>query len=282
MKQLLFKAWEDFRGAVRGVENESLQWQTERDGGSLSANVFAVTVIGCVMLSFLEYYGSSSDYEIIAVPLGWFMADAEGFLDSIFKEGRRAELYRLTYWSMTCFVGYFIIPAAYIKFVRGHKLRDYGLRVKGIMDHAWIYVAMYLAVMPFVVAVAFTKAFRRTYPFYENAGESAFDFLGWEFVYAIQFFSLEFFFRGFMIHGVRARLGVYAIVFSVVPYCMIHFGKPLPETIGAIIAGIALGFLSLFTRSVLLGFAIHVSVALSMDAISVTLKWIDQLSMVIR
>ena len=46
---------------------------------------------------------------------------------------------------------------------------------------------------------------------------------------------------------------------------MIHFGKPLPETIGAIIAGIFLGTLALWTRSIWLGFLIHVSVALSMD-----------------
>ena len=50
-----------------------------------------------------------------------------------------------------------------------------------------------------------------------------------------------------------------------VPYCMIHFGKPMPETLAAIAAGIILGFMSLKTRSVWMGAALHVSVALSMD-----------------
>ena len=46
---------------------------------------------------------------------------------------------------------------------------------------------------------------------------------------------------------------------------MIHFGKPISETAGAIIAGIVLGFLSLNTNSILLGILVHVTVALTMD-----------------
>jgi membrane protease YdiL (CAAX protease family) len=46
---------------------------------------------------------------------------------------------------------------------------------------------------------------------------------------------------------------------------MIHFGKPLPETIGAILAGLALGALSIKSRSVYWGVAIHYAVAITMD-----------------
>ena len=48
---------------------------------------------------------------------------------------------------------------------------------------------------------------------------------------------------------------------AVVPYCMIHFQKPLPEALGAIVAGVVLGALSLRTGSVLGGAAVHVAVA---------------------
>lgn len=68
-----------------------------------------------------------------------------------------------------------------------------------------------------------------------------------------------------------ARQASQAVLLAVMPYCMIHFGKPMPETLGAIFAGIALGTLSLFTRSIWLGVAIHVSVAVSMDLISLWL-----------
>ena len=38
-------------------------------------------------------------------------------------------------------------------------------------------------------------------------------------------------------------MGSHAIFVMVVPYVMIHFGKPMLETVGAIIAGVVLGLL---------------------------------------
>jgi membrane protease YdiL (CAAX protease family) len=87
----------------------------------------------------------------------------------------------------------------------------------------------------------------------------------WEVLYAAQFFSLEFFFRGYWLRSMRTALGSNAIFAMVVPYCMIHFGKPFPETLAAIAAGVFLGTLAMKTRSIWSGFLIHVSVAISMD-----------------
>lgn len=269
---ILKRWWNDFWGAVATVEVESQQDQQARDPRILDWGVTAVVVLGCICLSILEYYGSSGDYKVLEPLVGLFIDDAEGAMKKVFRRGDRAELYRLAYWSLSTFVFYFLIPAFYVKVVAREKLVDYGLRVRGVLSHTWIYIAMYIIVMPFVVAVAFTEPFQRTYPFYDNAHKSLYDFFAWQFLYTLQFFSLEFFFRGFLIHGTRARFGYYAILLSVVPYCMIHFGKPLPETIGAIIAGLALGTISMFTRSIWLGVAIHVSVALSMDFLSLLIQ----------
>ncbi len=49
------------------------------------------------------------------------------------------------------------------------------------------------------------------------------------------------------------------------PYCMIHFCKPMAETIGAIAAGIVLGTLSFKSKNIWLGVAVHYSVAITMD-----------------
>jgi hypothetical protein len=51
----------------------------------------------------------------------------------------------------------------------------------------------------------------------------------------------------------------------IVPYAMIHFGKPLAECLGSVIAGVALGTLSLRTGSIYGGVAVHCAVAWSMD-----------------
>lgn len=278
MVGLLRKWWGEFFDAVEDVEQESRAAQAERDPRRLNGAVIGVVMVGCLSLSLLEYYGSSGDYKILEPLFGLFVDKPQDLMGDVFRRGDRAELYRLAYWSLATIACYFLLPAIYIKVVLREKISDYGLRTKGTLSHAWIYFAMYLAVLPFVVAVAFTEPFQRTYPFYNNAGMSPYDFLAWQVLYAAQFFSLEFFFRGFLIHGVRSRFGYYAVLLSVVPYCMIHFGKPLPETLGAVIAGLVLGTISIFTRNIWLGVLIHVSVAVTMDLLSLTIqgKWFWQ------
>jgi hypothetical protein len=59
--------------------------------------------------------------------------------------------------------------------------------------------------------------------------------------------------------------GVGAIFSMVVPYCMIHYGKPYLEACGAIVAGTVLGSLSMKTRSIYAGFLVHITVAILMD-----------------
>ena len=91
-------------------------------------------------------------------------------------------------------------------------------------------------------------------------------------MYAAQLVALEFFFRGFMVHGLKHRLGYAAIFVMVVPYNMIHFEKPLLEAIGAIAGGVTLGTLSLKTRSIWWGAALHIAVAGVMDVLALSQK----------
>ena len=49
---------------------------------------------------------------------------------------------------------------------------------------------------------------------------------------------------------------------------MIHFAKPPLEAFSAIIGGTVLGFLSLKTKSVWWGAALHISIAAAMDLLA--------------
>ncbi len=265
--QKVTEIWQRFLSAVTEIEDESTQYR-EENRGRMDVKLIFTIVLACALVATLEYFGGSSEYTLFEKPLGWFMDDSKGFLRSIFRRGDRAELFRLAYWSFCTFTAYFVIPALFIKTALKGKLTDYGLSMKGIMKHWWIYAGLYLIVLPAVVAVSFTESFQKAYPFYDNAYKSVMDLLMWELIYALQFFSLEFFYRGFMIQSLKPRFGYYAIFVSVIPYCMIHFGKPYPETLGSVLAGVALGTLAIFTRSIWLGVAIHVSVAVSMDVLS--------------
>lgn len=253
---------------IATLETESQTSQLEREPGALHGQVIGVLIVAMVLISLLEYYGSSGHWNTLEPLVGLFTEDSAIKVRNFFRQGEYSRLYRLTYWSGMTTLLYFVVPIIYIKLILRARLRDYGLGIKGAFKHWYIYVAMYLLVMPAVYIVSLTESFQRTYPFYEFANRSYFDFFAWQLVYGMQFMALEFFYRGFLIHGLKARFGLYAIFVSTIPYCMIHFGKPLPETLGAIIAGVALGALALYTRTIWLGVAIHISVAISMDVLS--------------
>ena len=263
--------WHQFLAAIDQVEEESNEHRAQ-NRGKFDVK-FALTIgLACVLVATLEYFGGSSDYILWEKPVSWFVDDTKTLFRDIFRTGPRSELFRLMYWSGCTFMAYLVIPALFVVTVLKGRLQDYGLSFKGIWGHSWIYFGLYLVVLPFVVAVAFSDSFQRTYPFYDNAHLSVADLLMWEMIYALQFLSLEFFYRGFLISALKPRFGYYAIFVSVIPYCMIHFGKPYPETIGAILAGLALGTLAMFTRSIFLGVAIHISVAVTMDVLSLGLQ----------
>jgi membrane protease YdiL (CAAX protease family) len=187
--------------------------------------------------------------------------------ESLMYASSHAQLWRLAWWAALIILFYFVLPVALIKIIFRENLSAYGLKWKGAFKDIRLYLLMLCIMIPLVLYFSSTQSFQSRYPFYElRAGEKLFpEFMTWEIIYFMQFFALEFFFRGFMVHGLKNRFGFYSVFVMVIPYCMIHFGKPFPETLAAIIAGVVLGILSLKSRSILLGVLIHFSVALTMD-----------------
>src|SRR5439155_23413116 len=121
--------------------------------------------------------------------------------------------------------------------------------------------------VPLVALCSGAERFQDVYPFYRihSRDQVGAEFVRWEVLYALQFVALEFFFRGFIVHGTKHRFGAYAVFVMVIPYCMIHYHKPMPEAFASIVAGVGLGLVSLVTRSIWPGAALHIMVALGMD-----------------
>jgi membrane protease YdiL (CAAX protease family) len=175
---------------------------------------------------------------------------------------------RLEWWCGSCITNYFLLPWLVIRFSFGERLRSYGVKARGALMGLPIYLGMIAIMFPIVALMSGGERFQATYPFYKlMPGEApGLGLCCWELLYACQFVSLEFFFRGFLVHGTRHAFGVNSVLVMMVPYCMIHFGKPMPETFAAIVAGLVLGLMSYRTRSIWLGAAVHIAVAWSMDA----------------
>lgn len=172
------------------------------------------------------------------------------------------------YWSLFKLVNYLLLPCLCIRLVLRAPIAEHGLRPRGGRGLWLLYVAMLVIVLSAVVLVADDAAFLSRYPRYAHAGESWSRLLGWEAAYGFQFLALEFFFRGFLLFALARSLGSAAIFVAVVPYTMIHFGKALPETLGAVVAGIVLGTLALRTRSIYGGVILHCAAAWAMDGLA--------------
>ena len=177
----------------------------------------------------------------------------------------------LGYWVVIVTIFYFAIPATVIKFFYREKLRDYGLQFK-IESGFWkLFAICSVIILPLVYWMSLTSSFAAKYPFFQVYNGDPYlssAFFVWEAIYFVQFFGLEFFFRGFLVHSLKPALGMYSIFVMTVPYCMIHFGKPPAETFAAIFAGIFLGWLSLKNGSVWLGLLLHCMVAFTMDILA--------------
>jgi len=231
-----------------------------------------ICVCVAVSLTLIKYLG---DYKFMLALLqniglaGW----ANSF-DEAMTMNSNSSLYRLLYWAGNVIFFYIVPPVILIKFVFKEKFSEYGLKFSGAFRDYKLYLLMLCVMIPLVVFFSRTQSFQERYPFYDiQKGESFYpNFIIWEIFYFVQFFALEFFFRGFMLHGTKQKFGFYSVFVMTIPYCMIHYGKPFPETIAAIIAGIVLGTLSLKSRSIWLGVAIHYSVAITMDLCSLGQK----------
>ena len=147
------------------------------------------------------------------------------------------------------------MPPAKVGFSFAHPgrwLRDIGL--------------LYIVMLPLVYIASREAGFQRAYPFFafERLGTGSL-LLGLG-IRAIGMFAWEFLCRGYLLFGFERRVGgPAAIAIQTIPFAVMHAGKPGPEAIGSIVAGIALGILALRNRSFIPGAILHWSVAATLD-----------------
>lgn len=197
-------------------------------------------------------------------------------LDAAMLTSSQRDWNQLVFWAVVVISTYVIPPVLLIRLVFRERVRDYGLRARGILPHGRTYFVLFAVAAPFLVAMSFTAAFQEKYPFFHPAPDSSLwpHMYVWWALYFAQFCALEFFFRGFLVNGLVPRLGWAAIFAMALPYNMLHYGKPMPEALAAIVGGIVLGSLSIKTRSIWWGAALHISIAFTMDICALWhLRW---------
>jgi membrane protease YdiL (CAAX protease family) len=258
--------WLFFRKTWRELDAEALVYRKAlHERGEVDYRPIVALTLGALVLTFQEYYGRGDYYDlVIRKVLQRHEAAHPGGLVNVAVYD---ELYLRSWWAITRVGGYLVPLALWPLFFRRDSLLDFGLRPRAFREHAWIYALCVVLMVPILLVVSRQPDFVNYYPIYKLAGRSWLDFLVWEALYIAQFLTLEIFFRGWWIRATRV-FGVGAIWSMVVPYCMVHYGKPYLEACGAIVAGVVLGSLSMRTRSIYAGFLVHCTVAILNDVLA--------------
>jgi len=211
-----------------------------------------VLLLAPFLLTTFKYYGSKAFY------LSHLAGTCPMFTDG----GRTAEVYHF----LSAFVLLGLVPALVTRFAFRESLRTCGVQWG---DVGYSMKAL-LVMLPLAVLAAYPGArspeFMAEYPFDQGAGRSAGEFVGHAAGYLLYYMGWEFFFRGFLQHGLRQRFGPWnAILVQTLASCLIHIGKPASEVYGSILAGVVWGFVVFRARSLWAVLLTHWTLGVALD-----------------
>jgi membrane protease YdiL (CAAX protease family) len=217
----------------------------------------ALVVTGATLAWFTLFWfqGRRSSYTDLFGPVPW--GGLRGLVPFFYMVGASV-------------VARMLLPMLTARTAIGRGPLDYGYRLRGTFKMWWVYVGLVAVIVPVVIWASSLASFQAKYPWCKQGIEAGNALnLGVYAIYAATLFvfyaSGEAFWRGFLLFGTERRLGDNALFLTLIPYVAGHFGKPLPETLGAIASGLVLGFLALRHRSFWLGALTHWGVAMTMD-----------------
>ncbi|NWF90125.1 MAG: CPBP family intramembrane metalloprotease [Ignavibacteriaceae bacterium] len=203
--------------------------------------------------------------------ISWYITSRKFFRANLFEYYQfhpQVYLIEYLYWFIGDFVTFFVLPVIIIRFFFKEKLSSYGLQIGDYKIGLKITLVFILIMLSLVWFVSATNSFANVYPHLQSARESWTIFFIFELGLFVYMIAWEFIWRGFMLFGLYEKFGFYSIFIQMIPFVILHNGKPMLETFGAILAGLALGILALRTKSIFYCVIAHMSVMFSIDLIS--------------
>lgn len=184
--------------------------------------------------------------------------------------GTDARFASRVYWFLMDGTLMFVLPVLSIKFVFKEKLTNFGIRFGDYKFGITTVVLFLLVMIPVLWIVSGSEVFTKTYP--QGGAEvrnSIAIFIFYEFCVLIYMLGWEFFWRGYMLFGLKEKFGYYTIFIQMIPFFILHKGKPELELFASIFAGLVLGVQSLRSGSFIYSWLLHWLVMLFIDGLSV-------------
>jgi membrane protease YdiL (CAAX protease family) len=184
-------------------------------------------------------------------------------LDEIYSD-----LISYIYWFFLDSILYLIIPLAIIIVIFKEGVKDFGIIIGDSRTGLIILLFSYLIFLPLIYFLSISNNFSSYFPLMETSKDNIIVFIIYELFFLVFIFSWEFVFRGFMLFGLESKFGFYSIFIQMIPFAILHNGKPFIETFTAVFGGIFLGYLALRTRSIFYGFLLHALILVTFDFIA--------------
>lgn len=236
--------------------------------GDVEKRTATVTLLSLILIVVWLYQGHA---HFFLVQFG------ERFPDDPFLDW-----YQYLWMHGAAFLLWLVIPLLAVKLWLGERPSDYGIAL-GDWKFGIKFLLLFVLVMALpVYLTAKDPLMQAEYPLTKLAGRSGVHFLLWELTYLVYYIGFEFIFRGFILFGMKEKIGPFlAIMAETVPSVIIHasmtvslsagiilIGKPEGETFAALLSGLVFGAVALRTRSILWGLLAHWFVGAATDFFS--------------
>lgn len=152
---------------------------------------------------------------------------------------------------LSTFIYYAVFPILIILIVLRKNPLDFGLRLGSPRIWGFYVLVICLAAAAILYASSFSTSLQSFY----QMGE--FKLLTYFLTSCISLAASEFMYRGFLLFGLKEKFKEGSILLQMIPFALLHLGKPELETVSTIITGILFGYVAYRGRSYWPAFIIH-------------------------
>lgn len=146
---------------------------------------------------------------------------------------------------------YMVLPVLVILFLLKDNPLQYGFGLGNYMVWLkYVVVTIIVSVPLLLVASRFSQVYKyygKGLDYYEFITLTVPTLLAWEYLL-----------RGFLLFGLKERFDKASIIIQMVPFVLLHFGKPEIETLSCIITGLWFGWIAYRGKSFWPAFIIHI------------------------
>jgi len=200
------------------------------------------------------------------------------YFGSLLSDPAAESIVRVFYQNIFIFVLLGLLPILIIRKGFREPLSSYGLKTG---DHKFgftvVFIALIVVSIGIILAVAVPDPkpplFKDLYPAIPAVSGNAGLFL-LNIVFLVFFYAaFEFFYRGYVLFGLKDAFGpVAAVLIQAIPSVLVHFDRPNGEFFISIPAEIFFGWLALRTGSIWYGFYIHLFVGIGIELACIAIR----------